>query len=59
MRLMLCRLRKLRGLNRGIEKGIEQEKITIAKSLLEVLDDKTIAQKTNLAIDFIQQLRNE
>ena len=41
----------------GIEQGIEQEKINIAKNLLDVLDDKTIALKTGLSQDEIQKLR--
>ncbi|SFD26828.1 Rpn family recombination-promoting nuclease/putative transposase [Clostridium uliginosum] len=41
----------------GIEKGIRQEKINIAKNLLDVLDNKTIALKTGLTIAEIQKLR--
>jgi flagellar biosynthesis/type III secretory pathway protein FliH len=43
-----------KGLNTGIEKGfqkglntgIEKAKLEVAKNLLDVLDDETIAQKT-------------
>ena len=44
---------------KGIEKGIQQEKIEIAKNLLDVLDDETISLKTGLTIERIQQLRKE
>ena len=44
---------------RGIEKGIEQRNIEIAKNLLDVLDDETISLKTGLTIEKIQQLRKE
>jgi predicted transposase/invertase (TIGR01784 family) len=43
--------------NKGLKKGIEQEKIAIAKNLLDVLDDKTISLKTALSIDIIKSLR--
>ncbi|HID16438.1 MAG TPA: Rpn family recombination-promoting nuclease/putative transposase [Candidatus Atribacteria bacterium] len=45
------------GIKQGIEKGIEQEKLNIAKNLLDVLDDETISKKTDLSIDTIQKLR--
>ena len=41
----------------GIEQGKIQEKIEIAKNLLDVLDDETIAQKTGLSEDKIRKLR--
>ena len=44
---------------KGIEKGIQQEKIEIAKNLLDVLDDETISLKTGLTVEKIQQLRKE
>lgn len=46
------------GIEQGIEKGIEQEKINIAKSLLDVLDNETIALKTGLNIEKIKELRS-
>jgi predicted transposase/invertase (TIGR01784 family) len=46
-----------KGLEQGIEKGIEQEKINIAKNLLDILDDETISLKTGLEIQKIQSLR--
>ena len=48
-----------KGIEKGIEKGIQQEKIEIAKNLLDVLDDETISLKTGLTIEKIQQLRKE
>jgi predicted transposase/invertase (TIGR01784 family) len=45
--------------DKGIIKGIEQERINIAKSLLDVLDDPTIANKTGLSIANIQRLRQD
>ena len=48
-----------KGIEKGIEKGIQQEKIEIAKNLLDVLDDETISLKTGLTIEKIKQLREE
>ena len=42
---------------KGIEQGIRQEKIEIAKKLLDVLDSETIAVKTGLTIDEIERLK--
>ncbi|NQY53047.1 MAG: Rpn family recombination-promoting nuclease/putative transposase [Campylobacteraceae bacterium] len=47
-----------KGIEQGIEKGIEQEKINIAQSLLDVLDNETIALKTGLNIEKIKELRS-
>ena len=47
------------GIEKGIEQGIEQQKNKIAKSLLDVLDDETIAEKTGLTINQIKELRNK
>jgi predicted transposase/invertase (TIGR01784 family) len=47
----------LNGLEQGIEQGIEQEKINIAKNLLDILDNKTISLKTGLGIEVIEELR--
>jgi len=46
-----------RGMAKGIEKGIEKEKITIAKNLLDILDDEMISKKTGLDIQVVSQLR--
>lgn len=43
--------------NKGIEQGIEQGVLTVAKNLLDLLDNETIALKTGLTIETIQQLR--
>ena len=48
-----------KGRKEGIEDGIKQEKVEIAKNLLDVLDDETISLKTGLTIEKIQQLRKE
>lgn len=49
------------GLKQGLEQGLEQgrlaEKLNIARSLLDVLDDATIAQKVGLAIAEVHDLR--
>ena len=52
------------GIEQGIEKGIEQEKqeskkkiLEIAKSLLDILDNETIALKTGLTLAEVEGLR--
>lgn len=53
---------RLEGVKEGIEQGIEQgklkEKLEIAKNLLDVLDNETIALKTGFTVDAIEKLRN-
>jgi len=39
------------------EKGRYQEKIKIAKNLLDVLDDEVISSKVGLSLDEVKQLR--
>ena len=39
------------------QKGVQETRIDIAKQLLDVLDDKTIAQKTDLEIKEVKKLR--
>ena len=46
-----------KGIEKGIKQGQYQEKINIAKNLLDVLDNETIAIKTGLTIEEIQKLR--
>ncbi|WP_252225306.1 hypothetical protein [Clostridium sp. ZBS2] len=50
-----------KGIQEGIEKGIQEgeykKAIEIARNLLDVLDDETIALKTGLNIDEIRKLR--
>lgn len=45
------------GMEKGIKEGMKQEKIIIAKNLLDVLDDKTISMKTGLSIKEVNELR--
>lgn len=44
---------------RGIEKGKMDATIKNAKSLLDVLDDKTIAEKLEIDEAIVKQLREE
>jgi len=46
-----------RGIKEGIEQGIQQGIIEMAKNLLDVLDNETIALKTGLDVKYIQNLR--
>lgn len=54
---------KKEGIKEGIEKGIEkgkiQQKVDIAKKLLDILDDETISIKVGLSIDEIKKLRDK
>ena len=50
---------KAEGIKQGMEKGMEKGKIEIAKNLLDILDDETIALKTGLEIDEVKKLRKE
>ena len=47
-----------KGLQEGIEKGKREEKIAIAKSLLELFDDEKIAEITRLDKSEIKKLRD-
>ena len=42
----------------GLKKGILQEKIRLARQLLDVLDNNMIAMKVGLAVDEIVHLRD-
>jgi predicted transposase/invertase (TIGR01784 family) len=44
------------GIQQGIQQGDRQARLKIAHQLLEVLDIKTIAQKTGLSLEEIQQM---
>ncbi|UJS24313.1 hypothetical protein [Thiothrix winogradskyi] len=49
----------LKGLERGLEQGKQAERLAVARNLLDVLDDTTIAQKTGLRNAQVAQLRQE
>lgn len=42
----------------GMERGMQQGVSKIAKNLLDLLDDKTIATKTGLSLEAVKSLRN-
>lgn len=48
---------EIRGMERGMERGEKNKALEIAKNLLDVLDNETIAVKTGLTIEEIQKLR--
>ena len=50
---------RIEGERIGIEKGEHQKALEIAKNLLDILDNKTISQKTGLSIEQIEKLRNK
>lgn len=41
----------------GKEEGMEQKSLEIAKALLDVLDVKTVAVKTGLPVEVVQELK--
>lgn len=41
------------------EKGKDEKALEIAKNLLDILDDKTIAEKTGLTEEEVAKLRNK
>jgi predicted transposase/invertase (TIGR01784 family) len=45
------------GLQQGVEQGRSAEKLNNARSLLDILDDATIAQKIGLPIEIVSNLR--
>ncbi len=45
------------GIEKGIEKGKKEQMIAIAKSLLDLLDDETIAKRVGLALEEVKRLR--
>ncbi len=60
MTLLEIKERELqKGIKIGIEQGIEQREIEIAKNLLDILDDETIALKTGLTIEEVRRIRDE
>jgi flagellar biosynthesis/type III secretory pathway protein FliH len=46
------------GLEVGLERGAKNKAIAIARNLLDVLDDATIALKTGLTAEEVRQLRH-
>ena len=48
-----------RGIEKGIQQGIIKTKIETAKSLLDILDDETIAIKIGLELDIVKKIRQE
>ena len=47
------------GLEQGIEQGKMQRDLEIAKNLLDILDDETIAFKTGLPVPTVRQIRED
>ncbi len=52
-------LAKEQGIEQGLEQGKLKEKLSIAKNLLDVLDNETISTKTGLLIQEIKDLRKQ
>jgi hypothetical protein len=48
----------VKGIEKGIEKGMEKGKFEILKSLLDVVDIKTLSEKTGLSIEDLKNLKN-
>ena len=44
-------------MNQAVSKAVKEKAIDIAKKLLDVLDEATIAQTTGLSIEEIQKLK--
>lgn len=45
--------------NRGIERGIEQGKLEIAQNLIGLLDEQTIAERTELPLETVLELKKK
>ncbi|MCM1494984.1 MAG: hypothetical protein NC089_04225, partial [Bacteroides sp.] len=45
------------GKEEGISRGMEQKSLEIAKALLDVLDMPTVAVKTGLPVEVVQELK--
>lgn len=53
-------LAEQRGLEKGVARGRHEERLRIARALLDVIaDDALIAEKTSLLPDQVQRLRAE
>lgn len=48
-----------KGREDGLQQGIKQSQLDIAKNLLDILSDEVIAEKTGLDIEAVQKLRQE
>ena len=48
-----------KGIQQGIEQGAKQRNIEIAKNLLDILDNETIALKTGLSVEEVEIIRKE
>ena len=48
-----------RGIEKGIQQGIIDERLKNAKNLLDILDDETISIKLNLELETVKKLRAE
>ncbi len=48
-----------KGIKKGIEKGQKEEKIAITRSLLDILDDRTISERIGLDIKEVKKIRAE
>ncbi len=46
-------------INKGIQQGIEQEKLKIAKNLIGILDEQTIAEQTELPLKTVLKLKEK
>ncbi|MHC1748013.1 MAG: Rpn family recombination-promoting nuclease/putative transposase [Cellulosilyticaceae bacterium] len=55
--IMDQRTREKTAMEKGIEQGELKKAIEIAEKLLDILDDETIALKTNLSIEAVRKLR--
>lgn len=47
-----------KGIEQGIEQGKKEEKIKIAKNLLDILDIEIVAEKTGLTIEELEKFKN-
>ena len=45
--------------NRGIEQGMERGKLKIAQNLIGLLDDQTIAERTELPLKTVLELKEK
>ena len=48
-----------RGIEQGIEQGMERGKLEIAQNLIGLLDDQTIAERTELPLKTVLELKEK